>query len=526
MSSVGKGITTASIGKVLQARGYAVTALKIDPYVNVDAGSMSSLEHGEIFVTENGDETDLDMGNYERFLDQNMMAGNHITTGSVYKAVIEKERNGDYQGKCVEVVPHIPEEVIRQIQETSEKQKADIAVIEIGGTLGEYQNILFLEAARMLHLENPEDVLFVLVSYLPIPKHLGEMKTKPTQHATRALHSVGIRPDFIICRGERYLEDSRKKKLSVLCNVKAEDIISVPDMRILYEVPLCFEEQSFSQYLLRKLYLSPRSSDLHMWKKHISIMKNTEHSIRIGIIGKNFSSGDFTLSDAYLSVVEALRHAACAMGKSLAFDWVNAELFEKEAERLSQLKQYDGILIPGGLGMRSIEGLLSTISFVRENKIPYFGICYGMQLACIEFARNVLHTESAHTVEIDEQTQNPIIHLRKHQNHSEMRLGSYDCHIQKDSKAFLSYKKEVVRERHRHRYEFNTLYRNLIEEKGLMVSGFNTQLNLVEIVELKDHPWFVGVQFHPEFLSRPLKPHPLFLGFMQMANKKQEASVY
>ena len=527
MSGVGKGITTASIGKILNSRGFSVTAIKIDPYVNVDAGTMNPVEHGEVFVTNDGDETDQDMGNYERFLDIDLTSTNYMTTGRVYQTVIERERNLEYKGKCVQVVPHIPQEVISRIKKASKNAKADFTMVEIGGTVGEYENILFLEAARMMHLESPEDVLFILVSYLPIPKHLGEMKTKPTQHATRTLNSAGIHPDFIVCRGERYLDEPRREKLGIFCNVKPEDVISAQDVSSIYRIPEEFEKQQVSDRILEKCGIKAKEQDLKEWEKMAAVQEEAKKTVKIGVVGKYFNTGDYTLSDSYISVIEALKHATWAHGSKIEMNWINSEEFEADPSKLKSLSDFDGILVPGGFGTRGIEGVISTIQYVRENKIPYLGLCYGMQLATVEFARNVLGKTSAHTVEVDDATADPIIHINPKQSENvrqnryggTMRLGAYDCKLKPGTIAANAYGEKTISERHRHRYEFNNDYKHALEKNGMIVSGVNPGSDLVEIVELKDHPFFVGVQFHPEFQSRPLNPHPLFKGFIEAATK-------
>ncbi|MBT5808218.1 CTP synthase, partial [Candidatus Uhrbacteria bacterium] len=465
MSGVGKGVTTASIGNILQSCGYSVTAIKIDPYVNVDAGTMNPVEHGEVFVTDDGDETDQDMGNYERFLDTSLTSMNYMTTGRVYLNVIERERNLEYQGRCVQVVPHIPQEVITRIKTAAEDAQADFTMIEIGGTVGEYENILFLEAARMMKLAEPKNVQFVLVSYLPIPAHIGEMKTKPTQHATRTLNSAGIHPDFIVCRGEHSMDAPRKDKLSVFCNLKPENIISAPDVKSIYNIPQTFEEQNLSSIMLKRFEMESKSSNLDAWNKMAKVQETATKTVKIGVVGKYFESGDYTLSDSYISVIEALKHAAWDNDAKVEMDWINSEEFEKDASKLEGLAAYDGVLVPGGFGTRGIEGVISTIKYCRENKIPYFGICYGMQLACVEFARNVLGKTNAHTVEVDESTEDPIIHINPRQEENvrqnryggTMRLGAYDCKMTDGSIAREAYGEDVVSERHRHRYEFNNM---------------------------------------------------------------------
>lgn len=524
MSGVGKGVTTASIGKILQTRGFRVTAMKIDPYINVDAGTMNPIEHGEVFVTHDGDECDQDMGNYERFLGINVSKMNYMTTGRVYQTVIERERALGYGGKCVQVVPHVPEEVIGRIKRCAEETKSDVVMIEIGGTVGEYENILFLEAARMLKLEQPDDVLFVIVSYMPIPSAVGEMKTKPTQHAVRALNSTGIQPDLVVCRGERPLDEPRKQKLSVFCNVSRLDIFSAPDAKSIYHVPALFESEGLGDRLLAKLRLTERENSFASWKRFAEKTLAVTEPVRIGIVGKYFSTGDFVLSDVYLSVIESLKHAAWFYKKKPEITWVNAEELE-HGDPKKILGGFDGILIPGGFGSRGVEGKIRAIQYARERGVPYFGICYGMQLAAVEFARHVLKYADANTTEVSPETKHPIIHLMEKQAKNimgqsfggTMRLGAYRCALAKGSLARAAYGAAEVEERHRHRYEFNNAYRSEFEKRGMRISGTTPGGELVEILELADHPFFVGAQFHPEFTSRPQAPQPLFRAFVQAA---------
>jgi CTP synthase len=526
LSGVGKGVTVASIGRILKNRGLNVTAMKIDPYVNVDAGTMNPVEHGEVFVTDDKDETDQDIGNYERFLDTNITSLNYMTTGRVYECVIQKERSMYYKGKCVQVVPHIPLEVISRIKKAAEATKADVVVIEIGGTVGEYENILFLEAARMLKLEKPEDVLFVLVSYLPVPSHIGEMKTKPTQHAARALNSSGIQTDFIIARGPDELDQPRKEKLAIFCGLRSEeDVISAPDVSSIYEVPANFEKQHLSDLIAKKLKLRFKEKKNPGWNKFIQSISNAKKSVKIAVVGKYFGTGNYTLSDSYISVIEAIKHAAWAYGAKPELSWVDAEKYEKNPSEAEELKKFDVVIVPGGFGTRGIEGIISAVRYAREHKIPYLGLCYGMQLATIEFARNVLGLAGAHTVECEASAEHPIIHINPNQaiNVKEnryggtMRLGAYDCELKSGSKVQKLYKTINISERHRHRYEFNNDYREQMEKAGMQVVGVNKESNLVEIIELENHPYFVGSQFHPEFKSRPLHPHPLFVGLIKAA---------
>ncbi|MFA5062114.1 MAG: CTP synthase [Patescibacteria group bacterium] len=527
LSGVGKGVSAASIGRILKNKGLNVSAIKIDPYINVDAGTMNPIEHGEVYVTEDGDETDQDLGNYERFLDTNIYSINYMTTGRVYLSVIEKERSMYYKGKCVEVVPHIPMEVVGRIKAAAKKAKADVMIIEIGGTAGEYQNILFLEAARMMKLKEPDNVVFVLVSYLPIPGHLGEMKTKPTQYAARTLNSSGIQADFIIARGRLELDKPRREKLALFCGLRSEkDVIAAPDVKTIYEIPDLFEKQNFSNLLLKKLQLKPRPKDGKKWRDFIRKMKKAETVIKIAVVGKYFGTGNFTLADSYISVIEAIKHACWHNGLKPELTWLDSEEYEKNPAKLKELSSYNALIVPGGFGARGVEGIISAIRYVREHKIPFLGLCYGMQLASIEFARNVLGLARAHTTEIDAKTPEPIIHINNKQaenvknNHygGTMRLGAYKCVLVKGTRVFKAYGgKKIVSERHRHRYEFNNDYRERLTKAGMQIAGVNPEANLVEIIELKDHPYFVASQFHPEFKSRPLEPHPLFVGLIKAA---------
>ena len=528
MSGVGKGVAVASIGAILKSRGFRVTPIKIDPYVNVDAGTMNPTEHGEVYVTKDGDETDLDMGNYERFLDESLTSTNYMTTGRVYLSVIERERNLGYHGACVQVVPHIPEEVISRIKNAGKKARAEIVIVEIGGTVGEYENILFLEAARMMKLEKPEDVAFVLVSYLPIPSKIGEMKTKPTQHATRSLNSAGIQPDFILCRSERPLDAPRIKKLAIFCNIKSDHAISAPDVDNIYEVPINFEKDHLSDKILKLFNLEPKRGDLEEWRVFAQKIKKAKKEVKIGIVGKYFGTGDFTLSDSYISVIESIKHAAWNQGLKPKISWINSEEFEKNRSKLQELAKLDGIVVPGGFGSRGVEGKIRAIQFVREKKIPYLGLCYGMQLLTIEFARDVCGMGGANTTEINPKTEYPVIDLMEEQKEKiknkryggTMRLGEYKCKLIQGTIARRAYGKSLIVERHRHRFEFNAEYKRKLIGKGLVISGTNPETGLVEIVEVKGHPFCVGTQFHPEFTSRPMRPNPIFKEFIKVASKK------
>lgn len=532
MSGVGKGTSASSIGAILKARGYNITAIKIDPYVNVDAGTMNPTEHGEVFVLDDGDETDQDMGNYERFMDITLSRESYMTTGRVYESVIHRERNLEYGGKCVQVVPHIPLEVIDRIVHASNKMKSEITLIEIGGTVGEYENILFLEAIRLMKIKNPDDILTVMVSYVPCPNKVGEMKTKPTQHAVRTVNGAGIQPDIIIARSEVPMDQKRKEKISMFCSVPEECVISAPDIDTVYEIPLNFERDNLSKIILKKLRLKPKKSDLKDWEELVKSVKAAKERVKIGIVGKYFGTGDFVLSDAYISVIEAIKHACYKQGVKAEMDWINSEVFEKEPEKIEELSQYDGILVPGGFGGRGIEGKIKAIQYCRENKIPYFGLCYGMQLMVIEYARNVLGIQEAHTTEINVETKHPVIDIMPEQKKNllecnyggSMRLGAYDAILEKDTIAGSAYGKTKISERHRHRYEVNPKYVERIEKAGLVFSGKSPNGILMEIAELpkEQHPFFLATQFHPEFKSSPLKSHPLFLEFVKAAKLRKE----
>ncbi len=528
LSGVGKGVTAASIGRILKNRGLTVSAIKIDPYINVDAGTMNPVEHGEVFVTDDGDETDQDVGNYERFLDTDINSLNYMTTGRIYRQVIEKERAMQYRGQCVQVVPHIPLEVVDRIKRAAAAARAAVMIVEVGGTVGEYENILFLEAARMMKLNNPDDVIFVLVSYLPIPTHLGEMKTKPTQHAARALNNCGIQPDFIIARGREELDRPRRKKLAFFCWLRSEDdVISAPDVPSIYEIPAWFEKQRVGELICKRLRLRTRERKALGWNNFVRRMNSASRPLKIAVVGKYFGSGNFTLADSYISVIEAVKHAGWSEGAKPELTWIDAEKYEAGIDSAKELVNFDALIVPGGFGTRGIEGIISAIRYAREKKLPYLGLCYGMQLATVEFARDVLGLTGAHTVECNPKCQHPIIDVNKTQakNITEnryggtMRLGAYNCALKAGSQTRKLYKAETISERHRHRYEFNNDYREQIEKAGLEVVGVNPESNLVEIVELKNHPYFVGTQFHPEFKSRPLHPHPLFVGLVRAALK-------
>ena len=532
MSGVGKGTAVASIGKILAARGLLVNLVKIDPYLNVDAGTMNPTEHGEVFVLDSGLETDQDMGNYERFLGRDLGPEDYMTSGMVYKSVIERERNLGYGGRCVETVPHVRDEIVERLKQSAKIGKTDVTVVEIGGTVGDFQNALYFDAARVMHLENPDDVAFVMVSYLPVPGTLGEMKTKPTQNAVRDLNAYGVQPDIIIARSTHALDKKRKEKLAVSCSVQPDHIISAPDIESIYDVPLNFERDKLSEILLTDLGITGKQEpDLKEWKEFAGHAHNGREPVKIGIVGKYFDTGDFVLGDAYLSVIEAIKFSAYHVGVKREIAWLNAKEYQNNPESISELSGYDGVIVPGGFGETGIEGKISAIRFARENKIPYFGLCYGMQLMTIEFARNVAGLDGAHTTEIDANTPYPVIailpeqieKLAKKDYGGTMRLGAYPCDLAQGTLAHSAYGKDSVSERHRHRYEVNPEYIEQLEKAGLVFSGRSPDGVLMEIAELprEMHPFMLGTQFHPELRARPLSPHPLFNAFIKAAIEKK-----
>ncbi len=535
MSGVGKGVVTSSIGLLLQQKGYPVNLVKVDPYLNVDAGTMNPTEHGETFVLRSGLETDQDMGNYERFLGRDLTNDDYMTSGMVYQSVIERERALGYGGKCVEAIPHVRDEILRRIESAASYNGSRISVIEIGGTIGDFQNALFIDAARVLKMRHPQDVLFVMVSYLPTPGTLGEMKTKPTQTAARDLNSYGVQPDFIVARSKEPVDEKRKEKLAISCTVRKEHIISAPDIDSIYEAPLNFEKDHLSDTLLEALNLpEKRKASLAAWKKFAQAAVNTRApEVSIAIVGKYFDTGSFVLSDAYLSVIEAIKFSAAKLNRRAKITWVNSKDLEKGGTKaLAALKKYQGIIVPGGFGESGIEGKIAAIKFARENKIPYFGLCYGMQLMVIEYARNVLGLKDAHTTEIQKNAESPVVdvmleqkkHLADNKYGGTMRLGSYPAYLKKGTMARAAYKKELVEERHRHRYEINPAYVKQLEAAGLVFSGTSPDGVLMEIAELprEKHPFMLGTQFHPELRARPLDPHPLFTEFLRVASKRHK----
>ncbi|MDZ4284837.1 MAG: CTP synthase, partial [Patescibacteria group bacterium] len=532
MSGVGKGIAASSIGKILQARGYRVTALKIDPYINVDAGTMNPTEHGEVFVLRDGMECDQDMGNYERFLGTDLTRANYMTTGSIYLSVINRERNLGYDGKFVSVVPYIPLEVIDRINKAAKDCDAEIAITEIGGTAGEYENLLFLEAVKMLKIKRPGSVVLVLVTFLPLLDNDNELKTKPTQHAVRALNAAGLQPDIVIARARDGIDKKRREKIAFFCSVRKEDVISAPNVYSIYEVPVNFERDNLSASILRKLHLRARGTDMKEWRAFVEKIHASEEPVRIGIVGKYFGTGSYILADSYISVIEAVKHAAFSERRKPQIEWLDAETFEKKkgvalTANLEKLCEYDGIIVPGGFGARGVEGKIAVIEFCRKNKIPYLGLCYGMQLSLVEYARHVAGLTGAHTTEIAPDAPHPVIDVMPEQKKliaegrygGTMRLGAYTALLSRDTIAHEAYRTHEISERHRHRYEVNPEYIEQLEKAGVVFSGRSPDGTLMEIAELPRsvHPFFLGTQFHPELQSRPLRPHPLFVEFIKAA---------
>ncbi len=517
VSSIGKGIVAASLGRLFKSRDYSVSILKLDPYINVDPGTMSPFQHGEVFVTDDGAETDLDLGHYERFTDTSMSRLNSVTTGSIYQAVINKERRGDYQGGTVQVIPHITQEIKERIHRVAENTNPDIVITEVGGTVGDIESLPFLEAIRQFRKEvGRNNVLYMHVTLLPWIASAGEMKTKPTQHSVKELRSIGIQPDVLICRCDRALEENLKEKLSEFCDVPVESVITAQDATSIYEVPLILEQEGLAQQTLELLALEQRQPDLRQWQTLVENMASPKQGIEIAIVGKYIQ-----LSDAYLSLVEALRHGAIALGSEIKLRWVNAEEIEENRPE-TYLNNISGIIVPGGFGIRGIEGKIQAVAYARTHKIPFLGLCLGMHCAVVEWARNVANLERASSAEFDADTPNPVINLLPEQQDvidlgGTMRLGLYPSRLNVDSRAYSLYQQEVIYERHRHRYEFNNAYRSLFLESGYAIGGTSLDGRLVEMIERPDHPFFIATQFHPEFRSRPNQPHPLFLGFVEAA---------
>jgi len=517
VSSIGKGIVAASLGRLLKSRDYSVSILKLDPYINVDPGTMSPYQHGEVFVTADGAETDLDLGHYERFTDTSMSRLNSVTTGSIYQAVINKERRGDYMGGTVQVIPHITNEIKQRIHRVAKNTNPDVVITEIGGTVGDIESLPFLEAIRQFRKDvGRNNVLYMHVTLLPWIPAAGEMKTKPTQHSVKELRSIGIQPDILVCRCDRPLQPGLKEKLSEFCDVPVASVITSPDANSIYEVPLILEREGLAQQAIELLHLPQREPDLTQWQTLVERLYRPTNRIEIAIVGKYIR-----LSDAYLSVVEALRHAAITMESELNLRWVSSEDLESQGAE-NFLMGVSGILVPGGFGFRGIDGKIAAIKYARENQIPFLGLCLGMQCSVIEWAQHVAMLEDANSVEFAPDAVNPVINLLPEQQDvvdlgGTMRLGLYPCRVTPNTLASSLYKEEVVYERHRHRYEFNNAYRNLFLDTGYVISGTSPDGRLVEMIELPQHPFFLATQFHPEFRSRPSTPHPLFQGFVQAA---------
>ena len=531
VSSLGKGITSASLAYLLMSHGLSVSIVKIDPYLNVDPGTMNPYQHGEVYVLDDGAETDLDLGHYERFTGLTLSKKNNFTTGQVYFSVITKERHGDYLGKTVQIIPHITNEIKKRIKEAGKNK--DVLIVEIGGTIGDIEGLPFLEAIRQMgYNEKRENCLYVHLTLVPYIKTAGEIKTKPTQHSVKELQSIGISPDIIVCRSERRLSSEAKEKIAMFCNVEKEAVITALDVSTVYEVPLAFKKENFDKMVIKKLSLAIKSEgDTSSWEKMVDRIKNSKETVKIAFVGKYIG-----LKESYKSLIESFVHSGADVGVKVDLKWIESE--ELETENYPELlKDADGILVPGGFGSRGIEGKINAIKYARENRVPFLGICLGMQTCVVEFARNVAGLGQAHSEEFNEQTEHKVIHLaRKWQKEGEiitrdeqsdkggtMRLGSYPCVLGKDTLARKIYKKEKIDERHRHRYEFNNDYREILQKNGLVISGVSPDNEFVEIVELKNHPFFIGVQFHPEFKSRPLKPHPIIKTFVEKSYESKRA---
>ncbi len=549
VSGLGKGITSASLAFLLKSRGFVVTLVKCDMYLNIDAGTIRPQEHGEVFVTHDGIETDEDLGHYERFIHENLRRQNYITTGQIYQEVIRRERAFEYEGEDVEAIPHITDEIVRRIRLAGTTHKADIVIVELGGTVGEYQNGIFYEATRILRLKHPKDLIHVHVTYLPYLEHLGELKSKPAQTSVKILNGLGIQPEIIIARSEKKIDKKRLERLALFCNIRPEHIFMNPNVDTIYKVPLIFHAQNhhLASSCLQLLSLkNGKHKNMKAWKElAVRATKVWSKTVRIAMVGKYFVTGEYELLDSYVSVIEAVKHAAWKTGVNVEFSWIDSERIEKEGTKV--LKGHDGIVVPQGWGSRGTEGKIQAITYAREKKVPYLGLCFGMQMATIEYARNVLHLQKANTTEADPNTPHPVIHVMPHQKEylekkqygGTIRLGAWPCIVKPGStleKAYLEHgkvknapwhqpnpvsdssiqkKQSVVYERHRHRYEFNNEYKEQFEKSGFIFSGTSPDGQLVEAIELKKHPFFVGTQFHPEYISRPLTPHPLFVSFLK-----------
>ncbi len=528
ISGIGKGTTAASIGFLLKSAGYKIAPIKFENYLNLDAGTINPIEHGDPFLCEDGTEADMDIGTYEKFLNEDMGKDSFVTMGKIYQTVIDRERRFEYNGEDVEAIPHLTNEITDRINNAGKAKKADIVIVELGGTAGEYQNVFYYEASRIMTLKNPGDVVHIHVSYVPTPRHLGEPKTKPTQLSVRTLNSLGIQPDFVITRSEKYLDQRRRERFALFCNMRPEDIISNPDLESVYEIPLVLHKQGLEERILQKLGLKIKKPDLGSWEELVEKIKSKkEKTIEIAIVGKYFGTGDYQLKDSYAALFDAIDHASYSVGIAVKTKWIDAEKLEKEGPEI--IGNSDGIIVPIGWGERGSEGMVAAASYAREKKIPYLGLCYGMQLAVVSFARDILGWKDANTTENDKNTKHPVIHLMPHQQEfmekraygGTMRLGSWDAMVKKGTRAYDIYQTQLTSERHRHRYEFNNKFAKDFEDKGLVISARSVVENLVEIVELpkESHPFYMGTQGHPEYKSRPLSPHPIFLAFIQAASE-------
>ena len=519
VSGLGKGITAASLGRLLKARGVRVTIQKFDPYINFDPGTMSPYQHGEVFVTDDGAETDLDLGHYERFIDENLNKNSNITTGKVYWSVISKERKGDFLGGTVQVIPHITNEIKERIYRVG-KDHTDVVITEIGGTVGDIESLPFLEAIRQVSIDvGRENVIYIHLTLVPTLRNSGELKTKPTQHSVKELRNIGIQPDIIVCRTEQPLNKEIRDKIGLFCSIPGENVIQNLDVDVLYEVPLVLEKQGMADIVCKKLNMPCSNPDLTEWAEMVDKHKKLKKSVEIALVGKYVE-----LHDAYISVVEALKHGGLANNALVNIKWVNSEHIDQENYE-KELEKVDGILVPGGFGDRGIEGKILAIKYARENKVPFFGICLGMQMAVVEYARNVLNYVNAHSSEFNMHTAYPVIDLIPEQRDIDekggtMRLGLYPCKVGKSTRLYEVYKEELIYERHRHRYEFNNEYKDEFIENGMVIAGLSPDSRLAEAVEIPEHPWFIGVQFHPEFKSRPNRPHPLFVKFIKASLNK------
>ena len=539
MSGVGKGTVTASIALLLKSAGFKVSPLKFENYLNMDAGTINPVEHGDPFLCEDGTETDMDIGTYEKFLDEEMGKANFVTMGQIYKAVIDRERRFEYGGEDVEAIPHITNEILQRINHLVKLKKPEIVIVELGGTAGEYQNVFYYETSRILTLKNPRDVIHIHVTYVPTPSHLGEPKTKPAQLSVRFLNNLGIQPNFIVARSQHILDQRRKVRLALFCNVHPDDVIANSDVDSIYQVPLIFKQQGFEQKIITKLGLKKRNSNLESWNNFVAkIERKKSQRIKIALVGKYFKTGDYQLRDSYAALFDAIDHAACNSDVEVETTWIDAEKIEKQGVEI--IGNVEGIIVPIGWGKRGSEGMIAAASYAMDKKIPYLGLCYGMQLATVAFARTIIGWKDANTTENNLKTKHPVIHLMPHQKKfmkiraygGTMRLGAWEALVKPKTLAykiygvydgFLNKKLGLTAERHRHRYEFNNKYKDIFEKKGFLISAYSKKEGLVEIIELdqKIHPFYLGTQGHPEYKSRPLRPHPIFMAFIEACKKKK-----